>query len=400
MVDGALAARDRPVGGSGAGVEAHCTVAPASHGLADYRRLAALTVESAPAQSAAWVEAWTVNAGGDPLIAMLSLDGRPALALALDVVGSGPFRIATFMGGRHANGNFPLLAPRDGGTVTPAHLGALFTAIGTARPDIDLIRLERLAETHGAARNPLLQLAHRVSPNLALAVDLDGGFDAVLARTSGKRKRKKHRSQTRKFEAAGGYRRLVARTPDEVDRLFGAFLAMKEQRFRKMGIANVFADAGVRAFFTTLFKDSLAEATPRFFLHGLEVGGRLRAVTGSSLAGGRMICEFGAIAEDDMAFASPGDFLFFENIREAAEAGLALYDFSVGDEPYKRLWCDTEITQFDVLVPLSAKGRAYAGLLGATSSLKAWIKANPTAWRLVKRLRRQSRGAAESGADD
>ncbi|TIT74233.1 MAG: GNAT family N-acetyltransferase, partial [Mesorhizobium sp.] len=87
----------------------------------------------------------------------------------------------------------------------------------------------------------------------------------------------------------------------EVDRLLDAFLDMKEVRFRKMGIANVFGEPEVRAFFRTLFTEALAEGKPSFVLHGLEVAGKLRAVTGSSLSGKRLICEFGAIAEDDLA---------------------------------------------------------------------------------------------------
>ena len=95
-------------------------------------------------------------------------------------------------------------------------------------------------------------------------------------------------------------------------------------------------------------------------LHGLEVGGKLRAVTGSSRCGDRLICEFGAIADDEVAFASPGEFLFFDNIRKPATTAFAIYDFSVGDEPYKRLWCDLDIKQFDALMPLTMKGPALA----------------------------------------
>ena len=121
-----------------------------------------------------------------------------------------------------------------------------------------------------------------------------------------------------------------------------------------------------QAFFHTLFADALAETPPPFVLHGLEVGGKLRAVTGSSRCGKRLICEFGAIAEDELAHASPGDFLFFDNIEEACQRGLAVYDFSVGDEPYKRLWCDLETRHFDVIVPLTTKGRA-AGVADAAA---------------------------------
>lgn len=367
------------------------TVADAT-ALAAYRPMAEASLV-APAQAAEWVGAWIAHAGPDCIIASITRAGAPVLALPLEIAQAGPFRVARFLGDSHANGNFPAV-PRDGRAgVSTAQLTALFEAIRSARPDIDILRLERLTEELGGVRNPLLLLGHRPSPNLALAVDLAGGFEAVLERTSGKRKRKKHRSQTRKFEAAGGYRRIEATTPAEVDRLLQAFLGMKEQRFRKMGIANVFGSPSVQAFFAALFKAGLETSPPRFVLHGLEVAGKLRAVTGSSRSGSRLICEFGAIAEDELAFASPGDFLFFDNIREAAEAGLALYDFSVGDEPYKRLWCDTEISQYDVLVPLSSKGRLYGRLSRAGSLLKSAIKNNPVLWGLVKRVRRQTAGA-------
>jgi CelD/BcsL family acetyltransferase involved in cellulose biosynthesis len=78
---------------------------------------------------------------------------------------------------------------------------------------------------------------------------------------------------------------------------------------------------------------------------------------------------------------------------------LALYDFSVGDEPYKRLWCDREIVQYDVLVPLSLKGRALAGTLRAVTAAKAVVKNNRTLWKLAKRLRRGVARDAAPAAD-
>ena len=367
-------------------------VAPASpEALAAYDAFCR-TALFAPAQSGLWVRHWAGTTGPDAILATSNLDGRPLLALALEVERSGPFRVARFMGGGHANGNF---AAADRTWATQADAGSLkplFEAIARERPDIDLVALERLAPELGGTANPLARLATSPSPNLALAVALDGGFDALLSRTSAKRKRKKHRSQTRKFETAGGFRRLCARTAEEVHSLLYAFFAMKEFRFRRMGIANVFADPQVRTFFHKLFADALKEDRPSFLLHGLEVAGKLRAVTGSSISGRRLICEFGAIAEDDLAHASPGDFLFFESIREACESGSSMYDFSVGDEPYKRLWCDIETRHLDVLVPLTLKGRTLAFCLHRNARIKAFVKNSPKIWTLTKALRRRTAG--------
>jgi CelD/BcsL family acetyltransferase involved in cellulose biosynthesis len=351
----------------------------------DYARLVAGRT-TAPAQTAAWVDAWSTASGHDTFIVNAGMRDATQVLLPLETVRRGPFTVARFMGGSHAAGNFPAALPGPGDLTA----GELARAVRAARPDVDLLHLERLCRERNGQISPLAALPQSESPNVALAVCLDGGFEALLDRASGKRKRKKHRSQTRKFEAAGGFRRLEARTPEEVDTLLAAFFDMKAERFRRMGIADVFAPAGVRAFLRALFVDALAKKMPPFVLHGLEVGGVLRAITGSSRSGDRLICEFGAIAEDGKSSTSPGEFLFYENIREACAQGFDIYDFSVGDEPYKRLWCNIETRQFDLVIPVSAKGHVLAVAIGAATRLKRAVKRNRAVWTLVKRLRRQS----------
>ncbi|CCV13241.1 GNAT family N-acetyltransferase [Mesorhizobium sp. STM 4661] len=361
--------------------------------LAAYAKLCRSAV-FAPAQSAAWILNWAAETGPDIVMATLSSGDRPVFALALEVTRRGPFRVARFVGGRHANGNFAAADPHWLASAHGEAIRSVLTAIAKARPDIDLVALERLLPDLDGIANPLASFPHFPSPNLSLAADLAGGFDALLSRAIGKRRRKKHRSQMRKFEAVGSHRRIEAKTPEEANRLLDAFFEMKEFRFRKMGVANVFGEPEVRAFFRALFIGALAEERSFFLLHGLEVAGKLRAVTGSSRSGKRLICEFGAIAEDDLAHTSPGDFLFFDNIEEACERGFEIYDFSVGDEPYKRLWCDIETQHFEVLFPLTLKGRALALELRQGARLKSFIKNSPTVWKLTKLLRRKTVGQA------
>ncbi|HEV2901518.1 MAG TPA: GNAT family N-acetyltransferase [Pseudaminobacter sp.] len=354
----------------------------------------------APAQSREWVEAWTAKAEKDHIVATVFSGGCPVFALALEIVRAGPVRIARSMGGSHANGNFAAADPSWLATAGEAQMKALTAEIGRARPDIDIVALGRLLPNLEGLANPLLALPHYASPNLSLAVCLDGGFDALLDRASGKRKRKKHRSQTRKFEAAGGFRRIEATSPSEIGRMLDAFFVMKDDRFRRAGIANVFGDPKVQAFFRALFTDALAANPPPFVLHGLEVDGKLRAVTGSSRSGKRLVCEFGAIAEDELAHASPGDFLFFDNIREACDQGFSVYDFSVGDEPYKRLWCNIETRHMDVVAPLTLKGRAFAVSMQLYARLKAFVKTSPLIWKLTKTLRKKAAGQPATSAED
>lgn len=319
--------------------------------------------------------------------------GNPGEMLAIvpiEIATSAICRTACFPGSSHANGNFAPMRPRavDGATM----LGSLRAALQRDRPDVDMLALERMSPSLGGMANPLVPVASGASPDVALSVSLEGGFDALLERSSGKRKRKKYRSQLRKFETAGGWRIIRASSDAEVDRLLDAFLVMKAERFARMGIPNVFAEPGCEAFLRSLYRDALRQSEPAFVLTGLEVGGALRAVTGSSVLADRIICDVSAIAGDEFAATSPGDFLFFDMIRDACERGKSVFDFSVGDEYYKRLWCDTETWQSDLFLPLTARGTAVATVSRSIAAIKRAVKSSPLLWSLAKRLRRTAAG--------
>ncbi|RFC65574.1 MULTISPECIES: GNAT family N-acetyltransferase [Mesorhizobium] len=361
--------------------------------LAAYER-ASMHAIFAPAQSPEWIEAWA-KSGTDIIIARVhAAQGQCVLALALEVVRTSSMCIARYVGHRHANGNFPLSSYESIDRIEPGLLDALLESISTARPDIDLVSLERMSHSRAGKANPFLALNHQQSANIALAADLTDGFDALVARTGGSSKWKKHRRQVRKFSESGEVRMIYASTAVEVDRLLTSFFEMKAERFAALGIDDPFAPMSVRAAFRNLFSEALSGQVRLFTLEGLEIGGKLRAVSGHSHDGARLVCEFCAFANDELSNYSPGSYLFFEVIKKAAENDYRLYDFSVGDEPYKRQWCDAEIKQFDVVVPLTLRGRIAAAGLRAGSSAKRWLKSQPHIWQQAKRLRQIVKGNA------
>lgn len=340
----------------------------------------------APAQSARWTQLWRETVNPDLVVAILRKDGRTLFALALEVVRKGPMRIARFPGGSHANGNFPPTC--RAAPPLASDIDSLIAALRRTRPDIDLLLLERLTPELLGLPNPLLALPHGASADVGLAVNLDGGFDGVMGRASGKRKRKKHRSQQRKFEAVGEI--VIGRpgTMAEAAGLLDIFFTIKGDRLKRLGVDDVFADAAVRQFFKRLFGGAAETGSADFVLEFLSVGGKIRAITGSSLVGDRVICEFSAITYDDLSFASPGEFLFYHAIDTACAERKSVYDFSVGDEAYKRLWCDIETTYADIRAPFGFKGALLAAAIGARAGLVRRIKASRY-WPWLKKLRRR-----------
>lgn len=337
-----------------------------------------------PCQHPVWVQSWIAATGADALIVTFQQGGRPVTMLVLEVVAKGPLRIARFIGGNHANGNF--VAMKRALPAPTIDRAALIAALRKARSDVALVLLSRQNPVFEGFDNPLASLATMQSPNISLAVDLAGGFEAMLSRRNAARKRKKFKYQINRFRHAGGYRLIEARTPEEVEPLIERFFELKGASLRSKGIADAFAPLEIRNFFRSLFRDALGEDEPPFLLHAVEVGGEIIAINGLSITRETVVCEFGTYSDADPK-ASPGYFIDYTNIEQACEQGKAIYDFSVGDEDYKRSWCDIETWQFETLLPLSASGRALALYERARAAGVQKLKSNHALWAFAKRLR-------------
>ena len=357
------------------------------YALADYEAFCS-NATHAQAQHPLWVRAWITATGADVIVVSVQNEGRPVLMLAIEVASVGPFRIAGFLGGPHANGNFPPFSTAGGHVIGRTELETIRDAISNARPDIDLICLERQVLELRGTENPFAPYATMRSANIALATDLTDGMDAMLARMNGKRKRKKLRYTANKFQEAGGHRWIEANSPEEVETLLTAFFEMKAMQFRKRGIVDPFASKEVRRFFLHLFTDALKQSPAPFVLQAVEVGGEITGVNGYSVTEHSLICEFCAIRDGDAAL-SPGFYLDYVAMEEACRRGKAIYDFSVGDDDYKRSWCDIETVQFDLLLPLNVKGRVAATVKIARARAISAIKSNRQFWTLAKVLRKR-----------
>ena len=358
-----------------------------STSLASYEQFAAQATAGVP-QQGLWVRSWIEATATEAIVVTMLDQGQPVLALALETATMGSMRVGRYIGGTHANANFPAIrtgyrpdasAMRDG----------LIRALAGTKPSIDALFLERQIDVLDHTPNPLLELSSRESANIGLQVSLTNGFEGVLEKHNTKRRMKKHRYQIRKFDEAGGFRIITASNPEETRRLLHAFFDLKTVWFREQGVNDVFAGEATHRFFETLFQRALDEKHQPYFLEALEVGGKLRAITGLSKDRGRVVCQFGSIANDELIQYSPGEFLTFHSIKKAIADGCTVYDYGIGDEPYKRMWCDEEVRYFDTVLGLTAKGRLLAGTRSIVTALKRQVKSRPGLFGIVKLLRRQ-----------
>ena len=348
------------------------------------------------AQSFNWVEGFATHGPHEIVVVEVVLDDRPVVAFPLEVVRATGLVTARFVGGPHACANFPAVDPK----LAPALRGqdlrrALVDAFGNHSCAVDLIRLDRQLTELDGIDNPLVSTRSPVSPNIALEMRTDMPFETVLERVNRKRKLRKYRYQARKFEDAGGYEIHVPQTQEDVIETLDFFYAQKALRFAAAGVDDTFAKDGASDALKSCFIAGLQSERHAGRLHALKVAGKIRAVSGTITDRGHQTLHFSAYAVDDIAPIGPGDFLNHSLVQSACESSVTVFDFGVGDETYKRSWCDIEVHHRDTMISLTLKGRAAETIVSIRRRAVSSIKRNERLWSLAKDLRARLRGRAE-----
>jgi CelD/BcsL family acetyltransferase involved in cellulose biosynthesis len=340
-------------------------------------------------QTYEWCRAWVESMDADPLVIVGHRQVGPVFVLPLEVNRRGGARVARFIATPFSNVNFGVFDETFADDPPSGLAAALAEALRHGAPDIDLLCLERMPARWRDVDNPFFCLPSTESQNRAFQTTLHPAFDTVLGQVNARKRRKKQRLVQRRLEEMGGYAIVHADTGADGLALLDAFFAQKARRFRSQGKLDVFDDAKVRAFFRQLVRQGAGERDRLLRLSAVRLAdGRIGAIAGVSHKDGHYICQFGSIDEEIGASLSIGEFLFYHLLEDACVPGAAMFDFGIGDESYKRSWCDRETIHRNAFLALSVKGRiAAAGLAGLTRA-KRIIKTSPRLDRAARVLQR------------
>ncbi|ACP24803.1 hypothetical protein NGR_c10140 [Sinorhizobium fredii NGR234] len=370
---------------------------------ADWRALDANKLNSLH-QSFDWCAAWKRAHRSQLLVVRGALGKQLLFLLPFEIESGCFFRTARLIATAHSNLNTGLFAA----DVDRAPRGELCRALTEGirralRAYADVVALEKTPALWRGLPHPLAALPGIANPNASFQLGLLGDMERTLTQLNAKRRRKKMRLSERRLAELGGYDYVVAREPADAHALLDAFFRQKTARLEAQGLPDVFDNSEIRAFFRLLIDrpsagDRLLELNA-IRLRG-EHEGRVIAVTGLSRKGDHVICQFGSIDHMIAADSSPGELLLYRVIERLCGEGVALFDFGIGDQPYKRSWCTMETPLRDITLPLTLRGHAAAGLHRAVVRAKRTIKANKTLYALVQRGRRRILRATTETADD
>lgn len=365
-------------------------------------------------QTFAWLDAWQRHVGSPTATAPAIVtarhpDGTLLLVLPLAIQRRHGVRQLTFLGSDLCDYNAPLLHPDFAAMIGDGGFEALWTrivALFRADPHFafDVIDLAKMPERVGLQPNPLMVLGTEPNPSGAYLTSLSGTWDEFYAHKRSSATRKKERKQLRQLGEFGDIRFVDRLDGEERARTLDLLFEQKARSFARMGVRNIFTRPGYRELFTAFAMD----ACSRHLVHlsRLEVGPSIAAV---SIGFTACSCYYLVLSSyeggGEMARFGPGRAHLHELFRYAINGGVACFDFTIGDEPYKQDWSDARLTLRDHLSAATSRGAVAVSLITGFRKAKRTIKQNPMTWRLFSRARsllgaigsRRSSPAAEAG---
>jgi CelD/BcsL family acetyltransferase involved in cellulose biosynthesis len=346
----------------------------------EFEKRAALT----PYQRFDFLRLWQDHIGAKeevaPLIAAaFDENNEPLCLLPLGKFSRGPFPVARFLAGKHANYNFGLW--RSGVSFSHDFMQCLLEALAAAEPDLAALELHNQPYSWHGTENPLLAIAHQPSPSVGYRLQLGESGEAILLRQLTSSYRGRIRGKEKKLAKLPGYRYFIASTPEEITRCMDAFFVQKREYMAAMKIPNPFDEPEVDAFLRASANARVLE------IHALACENEILALYAGVTDGRRLSTMISSYTASENSRWSPGIITISHIVGNVAERGFETMDLGVGEAEYKFVYCNEKEELFDSFIPLSSKGHALVPLLRAQAGLKRFVKSTPALWSAAKKVR-------------
>jgi CelD/BcsL family acetyltransferase involved in cellulose biosynthesis len=339
-------------------------------------------------QSFDWLAAWQRHIGvlnGVTPAIVVGRDGAGAMQilLPLAVRKAGVVRELTWLGSELCDYNAPLLAANFSARIDAKRFMALWQDIARclqAHPRLryDVVDLEKMPETVGAQQNPMWHLGGTMTPSGAYSTHLTGEWETFYTTKRSSATRRRDRTKRKKLNEFGALTFVTPADAADILHTLDTLMAQKARSFAHMGVANLFAKPGHADFYRALATDPATR--PLVHVSRLDVGTTAAAVNLALTYRGCYYHLLASYDDGELSRFGPGAAHLHDLLLYAIDHGFKVFDFTIGDERYKRDWCDTELKLYDYIAPVTWRGALVAAPMLAGQRLKRWIKQTPAVW--------------------
>lgn len=339
-------------------------------------------------QSYSWMQAWMQTQGDSSellVVLVLNSDKQPLMLLPMCIQRDWQGSTLVSAGGPLADYNAPLLGESFHQQVGKGEFTKIWKKIKNALPSIDRIAIERMPDTIENSYNPLLDLNLLPHPSSAHSTKVYGPLEQFILDKRSRRWASGERRKERRLAEHGKITFRMASNDDNYNELLDTCLNQKSSGYRRLGVEDLFADSR-QVEFVKLLTQANAN-TNMVVLCGVEVADSLAATFWGLNYRQRLYYMLPAYEENDLQTYSPGNILMRNLFDWSAQNGINVFDFTVGDEPYKFQWSDDRMELYDYFEGLTLRGKLTVTITALKQKLKKSVKANERLSALYRNLR-------------
>jgi len=318
-----------------------------------------------------WLSRWHEEFGErDPITPQIVMvrdaNGVPLFLFPLGLTLVQGMRILGWMGQEVNAHQAPLIHASAAVWVTEARFARLWGAIQEAIGPHDAVHFSEQPARIGPYPNPVVRLegtifrtglSHQANLSGNAGVTPNEQWTTYHHSVMSTRSRKDLGRRLRRLKERGDVRFVVATKPTEALQITERMMAQKSLRFIETGAPDVFARSDYRRLFSRMATECLDSGLVRIF--ALYCGDEIVATNWTLLSNGWLTGLYSGYEEGEWERLSVGNLLRNEIIEWCFTQGIQVFDFSVGDEPYKLAWCDERTALSEYLATNSALGRTY-----------------------------------------
>ena len=342
-----------------------------------------------------WLATWQRHVGERERIRLIIAvgrfsDGKIALLLPLCVVPGRMAKRLCWLGQELCDYNAPLLARDFFERVAPERFLAAWNALLAqmqCEPLLrhDWIEFEKMPQNIGGQTNPFTQLGATPNPSGAHLTRLGDNWEEFYNAKRSSATRRHDRAKRRRMSQFGDVCFATATDAEDARQTLETLMDQKSRSLARKGIADIFAPPGHREFFLDLVSNPKA----RHLVHvsRVQIGTACAATNLGIIFGDCYYHVLASFVDTEVARYGPGALHLRELMAHAINIGLKRFDFTIGDEPYKLEWSDTDLKLYDYAVAVTWRGLPARWSSTIRRRIKRLIKQTPSLWGLASQAR-------------
>lgn len=283
----------------------------------------------------------------------------------------------------------PVVHQSCSAVINADHVEKMLVKVCRVMGCIDFVYLKKqpltIADTDNPCNTPASLPYHHGAYASALSDTWEHYYHAKRSAKTRRRIKEKYAALRKHGEVT--YRLLAC--PREAATVVERCLAMKSDQLKKLGFHDPFSTAEVRTALADYFGSRIAAGT---WVAGLYLGQTLVAAAFGFRRNSVWFLYQLSMLDDEYAKHSPGNHLVMHLLQEAISAGYKTFDFGLGDESYKRDWCEVTTPLRTTIIPVTFAGHISRTMLVADAKLKSWMTHGTALHAVAKRAQKLLRG--------